>query len=143
MNKLGGIEGGSAANKPVSHAGFSDDKAPAGGYAAGGSDGNKYPASSNVLGVDLSTLADLPQDLRRRAIQALEALADARSEGNAQAESTAAATLAEIIGEIEQAHATKAVFDASLQKRKPSNADAVHWLDRRQGIVDGDLPPAA
>lgn len=57
------------------------------------------------MGVDLNTLADLPQGLRGRAIKALQDLQDAVALGDPDAATGPTAELTAIIGEIQDAKA--------------------------------------
>ena len=60
------------------------------------------------MGVDLAALSDLPQDLRRRAIVALQNLQDAVALGDPDKASGPTAELTAIIAEIQEAKAQAA-----------------------------------
>ncbi|HEX3430491.1 MAG TPA: hypothetical protein VHT03_06350 [Rhizomicrobium sp.] len=66
----------------------------------------REPHSVGPLGVDLAMLADLPNDLRGRAIAALEELAAAVSAGNPDRSAKATQKLTAIIAEIQDAKAS-------------------------------------
>lgn len=66
----------------------------------------REPHSVGPLGVDLTTLVDLPNDLRGRAIAALEELDAAVRAGNPDRSAKATQKLTAIIGEIQNAKAS-------------------------------------
>jgi hypothetical protein len=63
--------------------------------------GPTYQQGVGPLGVDLATLADLPNDLRRRTMEALSGLESAIAVGDPDASAKATQTLTAIIAEIQ------------------------------------------
>lgn len=99
-------------------------------------DGNQYPAGVGPLGVDLALLARLPQDLRRRVIDGLEALDAAMRQGNKAAEDTAAAALAALVGEIQSLNAeidARKFFAGALAKPQGTR-DVMQAFAKRAGV---------
>lgn len=67
--------------------------------------GPTYPPGVGPMGIDFASLADLPQELRGRAIKALQDLQDAIALNDPDASTAATTELAAIIGELQQAKA--------------------------------------
>jgi len=63
--------------------------------------GPTYPPGVGPLGVDLSDLADLPNDLRGRIIAALEEAAAALSSGDEARQTAATTRVTELVGEVQ------------------------------------------
>jgi hypothetical protein len=67
--------------------------------------GPTYPPGVGPMGIDFASLADLPQELRGRAITALQDLQDAIALNDPNASTKATTELAAIIGELQRAKA--------------------------------------
>lgn len=129
--KAAGCHGGSDAAQPDSRNGFSDNKAPNGGYGARGNDG-QIGADADIFAQFLAAMDGLPRDLQSKVIAALHDLDEASRSGNAAAESDAAARMATLVGEIQQARAADAVAKAAF-----TEPHRKHWGSSARSIFDG------
>lgn len=97
--------------------------------------GPAYPKGTGPMGVDLNTLADLPQDLRGRAIKALQDLQDAVALGDPDKSAAATTELTAIIGEIQQAKANENTNKLFGGQRISGTRGVMEAFAKRAGVA--------
>lgn len=97
--------------------------------------GPAYPPGVGPMGVDLNTLADLPQDLRGRAIKALQDLQDAVALGDPDKATAPTAELTAIIAEIQQAKASENTNKLFGGQRVQGTRGVMEAFAKRAGVA--------